>query len=124
MANFLGVAADPFIQQHKTQITEMQRLILRYVKSLQDMLNTHSHRRAAPGMGSAPGQGSAPGIYIRLTPAGFPELLPSFSARGCTKKQLESLMRQYLAHHYRMFVGPWQPCAHHGFLSRHNFKGS
>ena len=91
IANLLGVAAEPFIGQHKAQVTEMQRSILCYMKSLQDMLSTDTGERLAPGLGSAHGIGSAPemelapGTHLRLNEAGFPEL-PHFLHRNVPKR--------------------------------------
>ena len=108
----MGVAAKPFIQQHKAQVTEMQWSILHYIKSLQDMLSIDtgggpalglSGLGSAHGFESAPETRLAPGTYLRLNEAGFLELLPSFFPQKCTKKELEILMRQYLSHHYRKF---------------------
>ena len=112
IANLLGVAAEPFIGQHKAQVTEMQQSILCYMKLLQDILSTDTGERPAPGLGLAHGIGShetesAPGTHLRLNKAGFPELLPSFSPQKCTKRGLEILMRQYLSHHHCKFVYHW-----------------
>ena len=104
-----GVAAEPFIWQHKSQVTEMQWYILHYVKFLQDMLSIDTGGGPAPGLRSAHGFGLAPeaelapGTYLTLNEAGFLELLPSFFLQKCTKKELKILMRQYLSHHYHKF---------------------
>ena len=109
IANLLGVATKPFMRQHKAQVTEMQWSILCYVKSLHDMLNINAVEGPAPGhdsaqgVQSAPGKGSAIRTHLKPNKVRFPELLPSFSPRKCTKKALEILMRQNLAHHYHMF---------------------
>jgi hypothetical protein len=94
-------------------VTEMQRLILRYVKSLQDILNMDSVEGSAPGPElaqnnrSAPGTGSATGTEFRLDEGRFPEVRSSFIPRKCTKKELEMAMREYLGHHYRMCICQW-----------------
>lgn len=94
----------------------MQRLVLLYVKSLQDMVNRESvvgGAGPAPGTKSALGTKSAPGTHLQLNEAGFPEVLASFDAHKCSKRELEILMRQYLSHHYRMFVCHLQTGAHY-----------
>ena len=87
----------------------MQQSILRYVKSLQDMLSIDTGGGLALGLGLAHGFGSAPetgpalGTYLRLNEAGFLELLSSSFLQKCTKKELNILMRQYFSHHYHNF---------------------
>ncbi len=102
IAETLGAPAEPFEEQHQNQVTEMKRLVLLYVKGLQDMLNPGSHVDLTE---------SAPTTKFEME-SGFPKLPPSLNYSGWSKKQLEVLMRSYLSHHYSRSVYHCQMVAH------------
>lgn len=72
----------------------MKRLVFQYIKGLRDTLNlaTGNAGLAAP---------TSKGPDIAIGPEGRPTLPPSFNPTGCSKQQLEKLMRRYLSAHYR-----------------------
>jgi hypothetical protein len=93
----LEAASDTFEEKHEHQVTEMKRLLYLYVKGLRDMLNPSNSVNATQ---SAP---TAKNPNLIIAPGGFPMVPASFNPAGCSKRQLEKLIRQYLSDHYRKF---------------------
>src|ERR1700677_2347114 len=97
VADILGAPSHTFEQKHEHQVTEMKRLMHLYIKGICDMLN--------PGNGLN-GPQSAPtskNPNLLIAPGGYPMVPTSLNLAGCSKKQLERLMRKYLSDHYRRF---------------------
>ena len=112
IASLLGAPADPFNRQHKTQLTEMKCLVMHYVYSVQEMLKLNT-AGTVDGTGSAT---SAKNTHLEVDANGYPKLLLSFNPRSCTKRDLEDVMRRYLAKHYSMFLYQCQISAYNHSL--------
>lgn len=100
MAEILGAAAnsDSFEHRHQPQVTEIKRLLHVYIKGLRDNLSSD-----IGNIGSEPVPTSKI-PKLTIVEGGFPIIPQSFVLGGCSKRQLEKLMREYLSTHYRMFT--------------------
>ena len=78
---------------------EMKRLVIRYVHSVQEMLNSAG---AEDRTGSAVGSASTP-PSIEIGTGGYPKLPSSFNPGSFQKRDLDDVLKRYLGQHYCMF---------------------
>jgi hypothetical protein len=90
----LGVQARPFESQCQNQVTEMKRLIIGYVKTLQGMLNP-----TVDGLGSGP----STEMPTLETEGELPKVPAAFQPESQSKNVLATVFKNYLSEHYCMF---------------------
>jgi len=96
IADLLAAPADSFERKHNTQVKEMKRLVLVYIKALQAMLNN---------TGTVDGEDSVPiplDAKVICSGGGFPKVIGTTPPSQWTKKELEQALRLYLSHQYCM----------------------
>ena len=92
IANTMGVPAQPFVDMHKDKIDEIKRLLMAYIKNIDQTANTS---RTNPPAGLRPND-----LKIQMTNEGYPLLPTTLDFQKLNKVELTDMMRIYLNAHY------------------------
>jgi hypothetical protein len=91
----MGVPRQQFVDVHKDKVNEIKRHLMDYVKGLRHLATTSTEPRPA----------EQPSVEheVQITKDGYPLLRKTIKFKDLTKGDLSTILRMYLAAHYRKF---------------------
>ena len=94
----MGVPKQPFVDLQKDKVNEIKRHLMDYVKGLRQLATASTNNTEA-----RPVEQPSAEHEVHITKHGYPLLRNTINLKDLSKGDLTTILRMYLAAHYRRF---------------------